>query len=251
MPTKKPEEKQTDSSLEKVVTAFNRSWEYAQSSWHKRWEDNYKLYNNVRVKRGYQGITDTFVPMSFSTVETLTSGLFGSKPKFGYLPPQEKQDQKTDILNSLLDFYWDKDQWSLKIINTGRNMFRLGTAVDFFYWEGDHPCLINVPIRDFFISPESSQLSEGRTRYCGRRYLTSKEELEEFEIVDFDKKPDADGDYPMKKKYSNLDQIKFDSGTQGENTDKQQKDIWYGSTIPEAGKSQIEVIEYWDEDLYC
>jgi hypothetical protein len=58
--------------------------------------------------------------MVFSTVETLCSSLFGSKPKFNYLPPREKQDQKTDVLNALLDFYWEKDQWSVKVINTGR-----------------------------------------------------------------------------------------------------------------------------------
>lgn len=245
MPTKKTVQK-TDNTLDTVVNAFNRSWEYTQSSWHKRWEDNYKLYNGVRTKKGYQGITDTFVPMSFSTVETLTSGLFGSKPKFAYLPPQEKQDQKTDILNALLDYYWDRDQWSLKIINTGRNMFKLGTAVDFFYWDGDHPCLINVPIRDFFIDPTASTLDNAR--YMGRRYLISKEELEEFEVVDFSKEPDVEGDYPMKKKYTNLDKISYEGGSQGENTDKQQKDMWYGSTVPEAHKHQIEVIEYWTED---
>jgi hypothetical protein len=248
MPSKKSQTATTNKTLETVVNAFNRSWEYTQSSWHARWDNNYKLYNNNRVKRGYQGITDTFVPMSFSTVETLTSGLFGAKPKFQFLPPQEKQDQKTDILNALLDFYWDKDQWSLKIINTGRNMFKLGTAVDYFAWDVDHPCLINVPIRDFFISPESSELSEQGTRYCGRRYLISKEELEEFEIVDFDAEPDAEGNYPMKKKYSNLDKISYDSGSQGDNTDKEQKDMFYGSTISDAPKHQIEVLEYWTVD---
>jgi len=237
-----------DDALNTVVTAFDRSWEYTEGSWHTRWDNNYKLYNNNRVKRGYQGITDTFVPMSFSTVETLTSGLFGAKPKFDYLPPQEKQDQKTDILNSALDYYWDKDQWSLKIINTGRNMFKLGTAIDFFIWDIDHPCLINVPIRDFFISPESSELSEANTRYCGRRYLTSKEELEGFEIVDLEGEPDEDGNYPLKKKYKNLDKISYDGGTQGENTDKEQKDMFYGSTVSEAHKTQVEVIEYWTVD---
>lgn len=251
MPTKEKEPVEAENkidSLTRVVRDFNASWEYTQGSWHTRWDNNYKLYNNNRVKRGYNGITDTFVPMSFSTVETLTSGLFGSKPKFQFLPPQEKQDQKTDILNALLDFYWDKDQWSLKIINTGRNMFKLGTAVDYFAWDVDHPCLINVPIRDFFISPESSELSEQGTRYCGRRYLISKEELEEFEIVDFDADPDAEGNYPMKKKYSNLDKISYDSGSQGDNTDKEQKDMFYGSTVTDAPKHQIEVIEYWTVD---
>lgn len=244
---KKPAKNQTDQAmLDKVVSDFNASWEYAQGAWHKRWENNNYLYNGNRVKRGYVGITDTFVPMAFSTVETMTSGLFGSKPKFGFLPPQEKQDQKTDILNALLDFYWEKDQWSLKMINTGRNMFKLGTAVDYFYWEGDHPCLINVPIRDFFIDPTASSLDTAE--YCGRRYLTTLDELKEFEVVDLEAEPDADGNYPMKKKYSNLDKVKVDGGSTGENTDKQEKDMWYGSTVSEANTKQVEVIEYWTDD---
>lgn len=233
--------------LSTVVNDFNAAWEYAQSSWHKRWQDNQHLYNGVRVKKGYIGITDTFIPMCFSTVETLTSGLFGSKPRFSFLAPQDKQDQKTDILNSLLDYYWDKDQWSLKIVNTGRNTFKIGTAVDYFFWDKDHPRLINVPIRDFFIDPTASSLDEYCTRFCGRRYLTTIDELKSFEIVDFDKEPDADGNYPMKPKYSNLDKIVM-SASHGDNTDKQEKDMWYGSTVSEAGSKQVEVIEYWTID---
>lgn len=248
MPRKKKTQAQSNDTLSTVIKDFNAAWEYTQGAWHKRWENNHFLYNGDRIKRGYVGITDTFVPMSFSTVETMTSGLFGTKPKFGYLPPQEKQDQKTDILNSLVDFFWDKDQWSLKIINTGRNGFKLGTAVDYFYWEGDHPCLINVPIRDFFISPDSSELTEGRTRYCGRRFLATIEELEGFEVVDLDAKPDEEGNYPMKKKYTNLDQVNVDAGSTGSNTDKQEKDMWYGSTMTEPSKKQVEVIEYWTEE---
>lgn len=247
MPRKRAtKSKQSQDSLSTVLNDFNASWEYVQGAWHKRWENNQFLYNGNRVKRGYIGITDTFVPMSFSTVETLTSGLFGTRPKFDFLPPENKPDQKTDILNGLLDFYWDKDQWSLKIINTGRNMFKLGTAVDYFAWDGDHPILINVPIRDFFIDPTASSLDTAR--YCGRRYLTTIEELKSFEIVDFDAEPDEFGNQPMKKKYSNLDDINLEAGSTGENTDKQEKDMWYGSTMAEPAKKQVEVIEYWTLD---
>lgn len=245
---KRTKKQSNNISVEKVVSDFKSSWEYTQGSWHERWKDNIFLYNNQRVNRGYEGITDTFIPMAFSTVETLTAGVFGSKPKFSYLPPAEKQNQKTDILNSLLDFYWDKDQWSLKIINTGRNMFKLGTAVDYFFWNVDHPVLINVPIRDFFISPTSTVLSEGETPYCGRRYLTTIEELESFEVIDLEGEPDEDGNYPLKKKYTNLDKIKPASGSKGDNTDKQEKDMWYGSTITNPEMNQIEVIEYWTCD---
>jgi hypothetical protein len=231
-------------TLEMVLKDFKSSWDYCAGSWHDRWQNNHYLYNNERVKRGYEGITDTFVPMTFSTVETMASALFGTKPKFDYLPPKDKPDQKTDILNALLDHYWDKDQWSLKIINTGKGMLKLGTAVDYFAWDRDHPVLINVPIRDFFIDPMATSLDNAR--YMGRRFLTTKKELETFEIVDLDAEPDENGDYPMKKKYTNLGKIKF--GKTNDNTDKQEKDIWYGSTVTEPEKEQVEVIEYWTED---
>lgn len=243
-PQAKSVESGKDSTLEQVIKDFDSSWKYANSSWHKRWRDNNYLYNNERVRRGYEGIADTFVPMCFSTVETLTSALFGSKPKYNFLPPHDKPDQNTDILNGLLDFWWDKDQWSLKNINTGRGMLKLGTAVDYYCWDRDHPVKINVPIRDFFIDPTASSLETAR--YMGRRYLTTKAELESFEVVDLEGTPDADGNLPMKKKYTNLD--KLDDYKTLENTDKEEKDLWYGSTLTDAPKDQVEILEYWTED---
>lgn len=236
----------TDATLAQVLKDFNSAWEYTSGSWHQRWQDNYSLYNNKRVKVGYQGITDSFVPICFGTVETLTSALFGTKPKFNFVPPQDKQDQKTDILNGLVDFFWDKDQWSLKVINTGRTGLMLGTAIDYWYWDNDHPCMLNVALRDYFRDPFTPGGEE--PRFQGRRYLTTKEELESFEVVDLE---DVDvDDNPtgnMKKKYTNLNKIPKDGQT-GENTDKQEKDMWYGSTVEKPEENQIEVIEYWTND---
>jgi hypothetical protein len=247
-----------DDVADMVVKNFNKAWEYTNSSWHRRWEDNYKLYNNQRVKYGYIGISDTFVPMTFSTVETLVSALFGNKPKFDYLPPDEEAEGETDILNGLMDFYWDKDQWNVKTINTGRGMVREGTAVDYFYWNIDHPVLINVPIRDFFIDPNAFELSERATTWCGRRYLTTLEDLESFEVVDLEGEPDKDDNLPLKKKYQNLDKLKGDTPDEpvkgtgmsagDQKTDKQEKDLYYGSTIAEPQKNQVEVLEYWTVD---
>lgn len=252
-----------DDTLRMVLKDFNNHWTYVQSSWHPRWEDNYKLYNNERIKRGYLGISDTFVPMTFSTVETLVAALFATKPKFEYLAPQDRQDQDTTILNALTDFYWDKDQWSNKIINTGRGFCREGTAVDYMAWNIDHPILINVPIRDFFIDTYAFELDERTTKFCGRRYVTTLDDLEEFEVVDLtkvDKDGEPTGD--MKPKYKNLDKLKTvidespgngdsveSSGKQpgGQMTDKEKKDMLYGTTLPDA-PDQVEVIEYWTVD---
>lgn len=232
-------------ALETVLNDFKSAWEYTSGSWHKRWQDNYFLYNNQRVNYGYEGITNTFVPMTFSTIETLTSALFGTKPKFSFLPPAEKADQKTDILNGLLEFYWDKGQYSIKVINTGRTGLMIGTGVDYFFWDGDYPCMLNIPTRDYFRDPTSSG---EKPRFEGRRYLTTKEELESFEVIDLEAEPDEEGGYPMRKKFNNLDKIKADSGSTGDPLDKQEKDMWYGSTVTEPENNQIEVLEYWTED---
>lgn len=246
MPTTSTKETtKKDDPLALVLKDFKAAWEYCAGSWHGRWQNNYSLYNNVRVKRGYEGISDTFVPMVFGTIETLVSALFGTKPKFSYIPPQERQDQKTDVLNGLIDFFWDKDQWSIKVINTGRTGFQLGTGIDYFYWDGDHPCMINVPLRDYFRDPTTPGGVE--PRYQGRRYLSTLEELESFEVVDLDARPDADGNYPMKKKFNDLNKI-ADTGATGDPLDKEEKDMWYGSTISEPDKKQIEVLEYWTND---
>lgn len=253
MPKKKSPSTKTDTSaksntsevsqaVKDVLKDFDSSWDYTSNSWHDRWRDNNFLYNNQRVKRGYEGISDTFVPMCFSTVETLTSALFGAKPKYSFLAPQDKPDQDTEILNSLLDSYWDKDQWSVKNIITGRCMLKLGTAIDYYYWDRDHPVKLSIPVRDFFIDPTATSLENAR--YMGRRYLTTKSELESFEIVDFDKS--KGDDIVMKKKYTNLENL--DAYKTLENTDKEEKDMWYGSTLTDPPADQVEVLEYWTLD---
>lgn len=232
----KPKQDTKDDALQLVLKDFKSAWDYVQGSWTKRWSDNYKLCNNQRVNVGYVGISNVFVPMASSTVDALTSGLYGAKPSFDFIPPHTKQDQATSILNGLVDYYWDKDQWSLKVPETGKFKFMLGTAVDYFMWDIDHPVMIHVPLRDFFISPIANVLDERVTGFVGRRFLETVDNLKTFEIVD----PETGN---MRPKYSNLDRVADYKNP--DQTDKQQKDMWYGSTIGEPEEGQVECIEYW------
>lgn len=176
--------------------------------------------------------------MTFSTIETMVAGLFGSKPQFDFTPPQDRPDQQTDILNSLLDFYWDKDKWNIKVIKWGRSMLTYGTGVVYIYWNVDHPCMVNIPLRDFFFDPTATDLQNAA--YVGRRYLTTVDNLKTFEVVD----PETG---EMKPRYQNLGNITSSNKT-GEETDKQKKDIFYGSTVSEDEEGQVEVIEYWTKE---
>lgn len=225
-------------SLEKVVGDFQRSWDYTSSNYHQRWEDAWALYNNRRVKKGYEGITNTFVPMTFSTIETMVAGLFGSKPQFDFAPSADKPDQKTDILNALVDHYWEEDKWSIKVIKWGRSMLTYGTGVIYLYWNIDRPVMVNIPLRDYFFDPTATERSN--MKYEGRRFLCDIDTLKSYEIVD----PETG---EMKPRYNNLDKI-TNSKTTGDETDKEKKDIFYGSTVSEDDEGQVEVIEYWTDD---
>lgn len=227
--------------LKKVVDDFNASWNYTQSNYHNIWEDCWKLYNNKRVDKAYDGISNTFVPITFSTIETMVAALAGSRPRFDFKATKPEQQTDTKVINALMDYYWDTGKWQSIVDRWIRSMLMYGTGVLYIYWDIDHPCLINVPIRDFFFDPTASDMSTAR--YVGRRYLTTVDELEDYKYYD------ENGE--AVNVYKNLDKISSGSDT-GEETDKEKKDMLLGSTLGKDAKGkQVEVIEYWtDEHVY-
>jgi hypothetical protein len=219
-----------------VVSAFNSSWNYRSGSWHDRWQDMNKLYNSERVYVGYNGISDTFVPMSYSLVETMVAATSGDKPMVEYMATKPEQDVNTEVLNALFAYYWDLDQWTPKLIQHNRAMFKLGTSILKVYWNIDHPCLEIIPVRDFFCDPAATFFNRNNARFMGHRFLADKRALEKERVID----PET-GDFVAK--YKNLDKLgKFDSGDE---TDKQDKDSDMGNGPDETtDDNQIEVICY-------
>ena len=173
---------QADKIVSKVTAGYSSAWEYTESSYHRTWEDCWKLYNNQRIKEDYEGIANTFVPMTFSTIETMVSAIAGGRPKFDFVPVKEDQEQDTKVLNALLNYYWECGNWSGVVINWIRNVLMYGTGVVYAYWDIDKPVLINVPLRDFFIDPQASNVNDAK--FIGRRFLTNKEELKSYKMVD-------------------------------------------------------------------
>ena len=237
-----PKQKQSKSNkeLKTVVEAFTQSWTYAQNNYHSTWEKSWKLYNNQRVDRAYEGISDIFIPMTFSTIESMVSALAGSRPQFTFMPTNQDQESEVSVLNSMMDFYWDAGQWQSVVDKWIRSMLLYGTGVTFLSWDIDRPKLEIIPLRDYFFDPTAS--SPATAKYQGRRYLTTIEDLKAFEYVDIET-----GD--MKKLYSNLDGIGKGKSTEGEQTDKEEKEMFLGSTLGNDAKDkQVEVLEYWTED---
>lgn len=221
-----------------VVNWWDKHWNYASSSYHHTWQNMQSLYDSKRVYVGYNGISDTFVPMSFSTVETMVSAVSGEKPLVEYFPTKPEQATNTDVLNALYSYYWDLDNWTNKKVQSSRIYFKLGSYVEYYYWNIDHPCMRVIPLRDFFCDPNATILNYQEAAYMGHRFLASRSELEKEMIVDPEKKD-------LVKKYYNLNKLtKFSPGDQ---TDKQYKDTQMGSMVQEDD-DQIEVICAWTKD---
>lgn len=232
--SKKSEEK----SLKKYLKMFEDSWTYAQDNYHIRWENNWKLYHNIRVKRNHPGTVETFVPMVSSTVNTMVASLFSSNPSVQYIPNHPDQEKDTAVLNEIYQDFARRDGWALKNKINGRQGIITGNYCAFYEWEQDkdggfvHKTI--VPVRDMIIDPQATSAEDWR--YVGRRFFKTKKELESETIYDFEKQENI-------PRYKNLDDVQA-GGVADTESDKQRKDQQLGSTAP--GEAQmVELLEIW------
>ncbi len=235
--------KKTDSSkdphLAKWLQKFTDSWTYAQQNYHERWERNWKLYRNIRVKRSHDGVVKTFVPMVNSTVNTIVATLFNSNPSVSYIPNHPDQEADTAVLNEIYDDFARKDNWVQKNKINGKQGIITGNFACFYEWrddkDGGYVHKEVVPIRDMIIDPQSHSYRDWR--YVGRRYFASKKALKEEKIYDFEKQKEV-------KRFKNLDDVQPSGTITDYESDKVKKDQTLGATAP-GGDDCIECIEIW------
>ena len=236
--------KSEDKLLGKYLKMFTESWEYAQQNYHETWENNWKLYRNIRTKRNHPGTVETFVPMVNSTVNTIVATLFNSNPTVKYLPNHPDQEADTAVLNEIYQDFARKDGWALKNKINGRQGVITGNYCAYYEWQPDadggfvHKEII--PVRDMIIDPQSHTVDDAR--YIGRRFFATKKELKEALI--YDAKTGK-----MESRYKNIDDVIGGQGAEGggvvdSESDKVKKDQALGATAPGNG-DMVELIEIW------
>ena len=238
---KKDDAKENNDTLSKYLKKFNDSWTYAQQNYHQTWENNWKLYRNIRVKKNHPGTIEAFVPMVNSTVNTIVASLFNSNPTVKYIPNRADQEEETEILNDVYQDFARRDGWALKNKINGRQGVITGNYFAYYEWQPDdsggyvHKEI--VPIRDAIIDPNAHNL--GDAEYVGRRFFTSKKALEEATIYN----PETG---KVEKRYKDLNDVQEGQGMGGVDTesDKAKKDEALGSVSPDR-QSQVEVFEIW------
>ena len=236
--------KSEDKLLGKYLKMFTESWEYAQQNYHETWENNWKLYRNIRTKRNHPGTIETFVPMVNSTVNTIVATLFNSNPTVKYVPNHPDQEADTAVLNEIYQDFARKDGWALKNKINGRQGVITGNYCAYYEWQPDadggfvHKEII--PVRDMVIDPQSHTTDDAR--YIGRRFFATKKELKEALI--YDAKTGK-----MVNRYKDIDEITSGEGAEGGGTvdsesDKVKKDQALGATAP-GNADMVELIEIW------
>lgn len=236
--------KSEDKLLGKYLKMFTESWEYAQQNYHETWENNWKLYRNIRTNRNHPGTIETFVPMVNSTVNTIVATLFNSNPTVKYIPNHPDQEADTAVLNEIYQDFARKDGWALKNKINGRQGVITGNYCAYYEWQPDadggfvHKEII--PVRDMVIDPQSHTVDDAR--YIGRRFFATKKELKEALI--YDAKSGK-----MVNRYKDIDEITSGEGAEGGGTvdsesDKVKKDQALGATAP-GNADMVELIEIW------
>lgn len=74
-----------DDTLKKVMAMVD-SWLAYRKKLLPTWERDIKLYNNERVEKHYEGVADTFVPMTYSTVEAISAALITADFNTDFVP---------------------------------------------------------------------------------------------------------------------------------------------------------------------
>lgn len=224
-----------------VMEDFRKARSYVKEHYEGVWYKCFKAYNGIRTDRGYEGVADDAIPETFAIVESLKSAIAGSKPRFKYLPLTEEQEQDTDVLNALVDFYWSQNNMTGKMLNWVGDMIIYGNGILMVSWEDDKPLIQHIPLSDFFVDPAATHMNRpeepGYPRYAGYRYLTSLRELKSEKVADVDTGEMVD-------KYKNLDRVIAQSNSDEFNKDR--KEQLLGSTYgKDAIKEQVEVIVYY------
>lgn len=234
------------SSVDRVKKDYDSFHAYINSRWD-HWQQLWDLWNNKRVRKQYKSkIGEVFDPMVHQIVETIVDNVYGSRPKFTYLPTRKDQETDTKLINGMLDFSWDKSDMDRKVPVMGREGTLLGNFMTFVDgWKDGYMDLKHVPLRDCIFDVTAADPTQ--FKFAGYRRLAMIDDLKKekrFDPTQGEKGEDGKPQGAWVPRYKNLDDIKGAGGRSGELTDTELKEQMYaGSTLPKGEQgNQVEVM---------
>jgi hypothetical protein len=236
-----------------VIQRFKASRKYARAGYWDTWRNAWKLYNNERIMVGYDGNTDAFTPETFTIMQAIKAHIVGGNLTIRFLPRHIDQRGDVTTLQDLFNYAWDRDFMDAKIDSAVDGMLATGNRYIFtFVGEGGFPASRVVDAKDCFFDTQATNY--WNMRFCGFRYTTTLDELEDEMITnpDFDpENPNDPKNEPKVQRYKNLDQVRTLAGWKDNGSDKtakeEREEMTAGSILEDKGKI-VEVIVYFDYD---
>lgn len=252
------QKEEEDPVLDQTMAKFNAARSYIRRGFKDTWLATRNLYNNKRVEVSYEGNSDTFIPETFTIVQSVKSNIIGGKIQMDWMPTRDDQSGDITALKGLMDEVWEKDRTKLKAGWAIDDSLVTGMGYLFQYVKDGLPCNRYVPTEDAFFDPQAANYEE--LRYCGYRYLTTIEDLKEETKTNPDYNEDDPESQIKVSKYKNLDKVKKFSEIKNQykvgddKTAKQlREEMIAGSTLAEpTGVDKnvdniVEVICYFDK----
>jgi hypothetical protein len=165
-----------DARLLEIMGKYNNSMDYIRKGYKTKWDVCRNLYNGNRTEANYEGNSNTFVPETFSIIQSIKSNVAGGKIAIDYYPTEKSQKGDTDTLKSLMDQIWVQDRTKLKSSWAIDDSLQVGNGYLWQHWNGSYPCNTYVPTEDNWFDVEATNYEN--LQFGGYRFLATKEELE-------------------------------------------------------------------------
>lgn len=233
--------------LAKKVVDDYTAWNDYTKGHRRNWERYWRQWNNQRVSPGYKSKAKVAAdPMVHQVVETRVDNVYGSRPKWSYVPTMPEQETDTKILAEMADLSWDEADMDMYIMGVGREVENTGNTIVFNGWEDGIMTYHHVPIADCI--GDVNAPNPDAVKKIGYRFLALIDDLkkeERFDPTAGEKDEDGNLQGAWVPKYnSNLSKIKTWTSLSEDPTSKQQAEKMYsGSTLEGNAKDgQVEIM---------
>lgn len=266
MPYKKPKAIRAQENTElarDIVNKFTSTIAF-RTPYKNKWDRFYKMYRGVLEETNYPWQSNIWVPLSFSTIETVVPRLVSNRPQIDVLPREPNDDRYAQIMGKVIDYQWDQMNMNVILPEAVKEMCIYGTVVLKVSWykeedyviekqsvDEDMPELGQVEVKekktiynapkveivdlyDFFIDPKATTIDNAE--WVIHRSMRTYDYLHEMS---------------EEGKYKNIAMLKDEGSSFAMNDDeKQQRRSTIGISVPEVQKDEklIEILECWWDD---
>lgn len=233
--------------LNQVIKDFKNSRTYTESGFWETWENSWKLYNGERVKIGYDGYADTFIPETYTEVQQIKAHLVNGNLDIQFLPTSPDQSGDPATIQSAFKYAWYKDFMDAKLDVTLTEEIVTGNCYIWSYpGEDGFPKQIVVSARDCFFDPMIKNYEDlCAWGYGGYRYVTTKTALENTMIPNGQYDETDPKSEKLVPRYSNLDNVVAYVADSNDPTVKKLREELLADAALSDVDDQVEVICYF------